>query len=202
MKILILGGFLGVGKTTLLMQLAAYYTGNRRKIAIIENKAESNGIADRNLQASGFQVRNLLSNCICCSGAGELVSAVRQIRQDYAPETLLIEASGLSQPVSIRENLLQYGLGENPRIVAMVDAVRFLRQAKAAPALVLPQLEKADVLLLNKADAADRERLDRIRAAIRESAPAAILEISAISPLPREVLEQIAGEGQQTGTGT
>lgn len=82
MKILILGGFLGSGKTSVLQQLAEYLVSREKeyhseiKVAIVENEIGAIGIDDKVLKKAGFIVNNLFSGCACCSLTGELVASI------------------------------------------------------------------------------------------------------------------------------
>ena len=106
MKILVLGGFLGSGKTTFLLKLARYLTDHSAhegptKLAIIENEIGAVGIDSNILGNAGLQTRDLFAGCACCSLREELVTTVREIREQLDPETILIESTGVGIPENI-----------------------------------------------------------------------------------------------------
>ena len=111
MRIIILGGFLGSGKTSVLLQLARHLVKRERatsggvKVAIIENEVGDVGIDDKVLVNEGFSVKNLFAGCACCSLAGELVYSIRMIQKELNPEWLIIEATGIAHPGSMRETI-------------------------------------------------------------------------------------------------
>lgn len=163
MKILILGGFLGSGKTTLLLQLAHYVTDTSTKdsgykVMILENEVGQEGIDDKILRGSGFGVTNLFSGCACCTLAGELVSAAKQIQNEYQPDWLIIETTGLAYPGLIRDNLVE-NLHLETRICVVADVSRWDRLRIPLQNLIVGQIECADVVLLNKCDQATEQEL-------------------------------------------
>ena len=98
MRIIILGGFLGSGKTSVLLQLARYLVDKEKessaefKVAIIENEVGDVGIDDKVLVSEGFSVSNLFAGCACCTLSGELVYSIRNIGKELNPEWLIIDS--------------------------------------------------------------------------------------------------------------
>ena len=88
MKFLIVGGFLGSGKTSFILNLAKYMVNVRgiQKVAILENEIGEVGVDDKVLRGSGYQVKGMFSGCVCCTMAGELPINVRMIQHDYDPQ--------------------------------------------------------------------------------------------------------------------
>lgn len=108
MKVLILGGFLGSGKTSLLLQLAYYMTGHlsgdkKYQVVILENEIGEEGIDDKLLRGNGYQVENLFSGCACCTLSGELLSSVSNIEKQLQPQWLILETTGLAYPHLIQK---------------------------------------------------------------------------------------------------
>ncbi len=166
MKILILGGFLGSGKTTLLLQMArdmAEHTTSEseQKVIILENEVGQDGIDNKLLGSSGFQVRSLFNGCICCTLSGEIIATVDDIEKKYNPGWLIIETTGLAYPGLIQSNLKE-ALGKDSYICTIVDASRWKRFLIPMHELLKGQVECADLVLLNKADLVDREVMDKV----------------------------------------
>ncbi len=156
MKILILGGFLGSGKTTLLLQLAkdmAKHAPSEKenKVIILENEVGQDGIDNKLLGSSGFQVRSLFNGCICCTLSGEIVATVADVEKTFDPEWLIVETTGLAYPGLIRSNLKE-ALGKEAYICTIVDASRWKRFLIPMHELLKGQIECADMVLMNKAD--------------------------------------------------
>jgi G3E family GTPase len=204
MKILILGGFLGSGKTTVLMQLARHIVDRsasepgtddtRQKVVILENEVGEAGIDDKFLRSGGFRVEELFSGCACCTVSGQLVDAVHRIRTEFAPEWLIVETTGLAYPGLIRENLHK-GLGLGCRVCIIVDASRWNRLLRPMHNLLSGQIIGSEIVLVNKSDLVDAAVLDKIEADIAgfDKTPQ-ILRISALGPVSDEVWMKVLGE--------
>ncbi|MDO5422497.1 MAG: GTP-binding protein [Eubacteriales bacterium] len=199
MRILILSGFLGSGKTTLLMQLARRMAGGAAdgspyQVVILENEAGEAGVDDRLLRSSGFQVENLFAGCACCTVGGELIQAVTFLEEEYDPNWLILETTGLAYPGLIRENLRE-ALGKESRICTVVDASRWERLKGPLAALLNGQIGCADVLLVNKTDLAGEEKAGSCLRDVRErNSRAAAMCISAAGTIPEELWEKVLEE--------
>lgn len=199
MKILILSGFLGSGKTTALMKLARFLVAHsapdrENKVMILENEVGEVGIDDAFLRGGGFQVDNLFSGCACCTVSGELVSAADRINREYDPEWLIVETTGIAYPRNMQENL-KYALKLDSRIVILVDASRWNRLLIPMNNLLRGQIEGSDTVLINKTDLVDIETLEKIEKDIAGFEPAAVVfRISALGDIPPEVWRKVAGE--------
>ncbi|HIV25328.1 MAG TPA: cobalamin biosynthesis protein P47K [Candidatus Scatomonas pullistercoris] len=172
MKILILGGFLGSGKTTLLLQMARDMaehstSESEHKVIILENEVGQDGIDDKLLGSSGFQVSSLFNGCICCTLSGEIIGAVVDIEKKYNPEWLIIETTGLAYPGLIRRNL-QEAIGKDAFICTIVDVSRWKRFLIPMHELLKGQVECADLVLLNKADLVDAEVMDKVESDVHQ----------------------------------
>ena len=95
-KIDIFSGFLGAGKTTLIKKLIQEaYQGE--KLVLIENEFGEIGIDGGFLQDAGIQITEMNSGCICCSLVGDFGKALRQVMEQYHPDRILIEPSGVGK---------------------------------------------------------------------------------------------------------
>ena len=111
MRILVLSGFLGSGKTSLLMGLARFLAKDADekdppRVIILENEAGAQGVDDTLLRSQGFQVENLFAGCACCTVGSELIQSISYIEEKFAPDWLILETTGLAYPGLIRDNLL------------------------------------------------------------------------------------------------
>ena len=197
MKVLILGGFLGSGKTTLLLQLARYLvdssgSGSAYKVVILENEVGREGIDDKLLRGNGFDVENLFNGCACCL-AGELVSAAYEIEKQYTPDWLIVETTGLAYPGLIQDNLAA-GIGMESRVCTVVDVSRWKRLLNAMRELFVGQTERADVVLMNKADLVSEDVLRTVEKDIAEMNPnAARIATSAVGHVEEHVWDMVMG---------
>ncbi|MBO6010916.1 MAG: hypothetical protein J6P71_03850 [Oscillospiraceae bacterium] len=88
MKVLLLGGFLGSGKTSVLLRLAQYLVSRGEggsKVMIIENEIGEVGVDDKLLKSQGLQVRELFAGCACCSGGADLINDIAYIGTTSPP---------------------------------------------------------------------------------------------------------------------
>ena len=100
MKILLIGGFLGSGKTSFILKLAHHMIEDLgiANIVILENEIGEISVDDKVLGAAGYEVRGLFAGCVCCTLAGELPSSIRQIERELNPDWLIMEATGVDLP--------------------------------------------------------------------------------------------------------
>ena len=172
MKVLILGGFLGSGKTSLLLQLAYYITGHalndkKYQVVILENEVGEEGIDDKLLRGNGYQVENLFSGCACCTLSGELLSTVSKIEKELQPDWLILETTGLAYPHLIQKNLAD-SMALSSRICIVADASRWERLLVPLHELITGQLINADTVLINKMDLVTPDTLKAVERQIQD----------------------------------
>lgn len=198
MKILILSGFLGSGKTSFLEQLVQYlmnFSSEKKpgNIVILENEIGQKGIDDQLLRSSGYQVETLSNGCVCCTLGGDLLTAVVQLKKQYQPDWMILETTGLAYPGLIHDNLLE-GLQMNSRICTLTDAARWLRIRKPMEELLLGQIECADIVLINKTDLADDKTLSLMENDIHMMNPdTEMYRISALGRIDPIILNRVLG---------
>ncbi|MBR5740305.1 MAG: cobalamin biosynthesis protein P47K [Firmicutes bacterium] len=185
MKTIILGGFLGSGKTTVLLQLARYITDRPDfpQVVILENEIGEVGVDNQILQGAALSVENVFSGCICCSGAVDLISAVQSISSLYDPDWLLIEATGMALPSAIEQTLRDV-LGIDAAVLAVADASRWKKLIKVSPDFVTGQVGSADMVLLTKIDKLDADDLADVAAQVKRfSGNAEVFPVCALDPI-------------------
>lgn len=192
-----MGGFLGSGKTTLLLKLIEGIRQRSDKaipVAVLENEIGSVGIDDALIASRGYQVSTMLSGCACCTLAGELPEAVMGIERDFAPDLLIIEATGVAVPSTMAENLRK-ATGASPRVCVIVDASRWRRMRVPLEVLLRQQLRACDVVCLNKADLVDEEELAFVERSLDEYEHGAVrIIMSASDELSGEAISLIMGD--------
>lgn len=171
MNVIILGGFLGSGKTSIILQLARHLIGDASidttKIVILENEIGEVSVDDQILGSHGYAVENLFSGCVCCTMSGELILGLHQIIRDFSPELIIMEASGVAFPENIRKTIKQALPKLSCRVACVTDAKRWQRLLLPMEMLLKDQLDAADVILINKIDTVDAETLETVEASIR-----------------------------------
>ena len=194
MKLLILGGFLGSGKTSVLLKLAKAITekdksSNPSKLVIIENEIGEIGVDNQLLRSGPYEVSELFSGCACCSMAGEVISNIKTVMKDFDPNWIVIESSGVGYPDTIRENI-EKKVGIRGTVCTVVDAKRWLVILKPMEMILTDQIEGTDMVFVNKTDLVDEETLKQVDRSVSELVPdAKIFNMSAIKGLPEEVFE-------------
>ncbi len=194
MKILLISGFLGTGKTSSLLQLGAYLVHKSRsvnkdgiEVMIIENEVGEVGVDDKVLKAQGFAVKELFSGCACCTSGGDLLSDIKDIMDKINPEWIIIEATGVAYPLQIRQ-LVQSYFNIPVKILSLADAARWKRLRSYMPQLIESQLDSADCILLNKTDLVDEAAAEEIAADIRSfNSKAEIHKVIANKPIDESV---------------
>lgn len=205
MKIIILGGFLGSGKTSIVIQLARHVIGddpeNRTKVVILENEIGEVSIDDKILQNSGYEVANLFSGCVCCTLAGELVLGLHNIIRDFNPELIIMEATGVAYPDNIKKNI-NLSLPElDCSITCVTDAKRWMRLLRPMEMLLEGQLDAAEVILINKIDLIDEDTLAVVEDSIRSfNDGAEFFKISAAQTIDPIIFEAMLGTEQERTT--
>lgn len=182
MRLIIITGFLGSGKTTAMLNLAGYLSRKHgpESIVIIENEIGEANVDGRLLAQSTYEIRDLTAGCICCTLSGELIGALEDIQVKLKPEWLLIEATGIAHQ-TIANVISQSVVGLKPFSLVLADAERWDELMENLPMLISTQLEIADAVLLNKIDAVDKEEIERIEGEISDISRAPCHRVSALS---------------------
>lgn len=195
MKILLLGGFFGSGKTTVLLRIAEVMLTLDYKVCVLENGSTTNSIFSRFSQREGMAVSAIKEGCICCQATGNLIEALRNMETEYAPEWVLVELAGVGFADTVKESILQY-LPGNHRIIAMtiIDAEKWQKFIRAMEPVATRQLRSADIIVINKTD--KNPGIESILADINRIAPERIiLPMQAASDSGKtlaELLEKLA----------
>ena len=194
----IYSGFLGAGKTTLIKKMTQEaYAGQR--LVLIENEFGEIGIDGGFLQDAGINITEMNSGCICCSLVGDFGKALQQVIEQYNPERILIEPSGVGKlsdvigavnKVSGEEVTLGY-------TVAVADAGKIKVYMKNFGEFYNNQIETASTIILSRTDSVAQAKLDAGIALIREHNDAATIVTTPWNDLTGEQLIE-AMEGNAT----
>jgi len=204
----VLSGFLGAGKTTLLRHLLGQAEG-RKWAAVVNDVAALNLDAQLVANAGARRVVELGNGCVCCSVRDELAETVAELAAQGGYEHIFIETTGVAEPravadLFIRKNAFGRSLGDFARLAALVTVVdaRFLltewkkprvegapdRREKPIVELMAQQVECADVLVLNKADAVTTDELAEAGKLLHGLNPRAEIFPTEHGQLPVEIL--------------
>lgn len=167
---LIVSGYLGSGKTTLVGHLLAQAQAEGVRLAIVSNEFGDTGIDRALLDAGQDGFVELDGGCVCCRLSDVLSETLETILTQVRPDRLVLETSGVALPGEVvvqfwREPLRS--LVSDEVVVVVVDAAH-LRETDALEETFLEQIEAADLLLLNKCDLVDEAALPRLEARLAE----------------------------------
>ncbi|WP_407167178.1 CobW family GTP-binding protein [Bradyrhizobium sp. ORS 111] len=186
--ILLVAGFLGAGKTTVVNHLLAHAEG--RRIAAVVNDFGAINIDAELIAGASDGVVRLSNGCICCTLEGDLIRTLATLlRRDPRPELIVIETSGVADPADVVRNLMDPVIWrEAPleTVLCVVDATQ--PAAKLDDALLRSQLRAADVVALSKVDLASAEQRAQMREAVRARRPAAVVVDAINGELPAALL--------------
>jgi G3E family GTPase len=172
MELLVISGFLGSGKTSLLLLLSKSFVAAGRKVAIIENEVGQNGIDGDMLKAEGLNVREIYSGCVCCSLRIDLIHTLLELERKVKPDLVILEPSGVAGPKQIKHCLCGYGGDiEKQTFLVVADAKRLPAIRDFSMPLIHDGFEIADVVALNKCDLVSTQQLNELQARIREINP-------------------------------
>ena len=177
-KIDIVSGFLGAGKTTLIKKLLKEaYQGE--KLVIIENEFGEISIDGGFLKESGVQISEMSSGCICCSLVGDFGRALKDVKEKFSPDRILIEPSGvgkLSDVILAVENTVKDVPDmELNAFVTVADAARVKVYMKNFGEFYNNQVETAGTIVLSRTQKLSAEKLQAAVALLREKNPTAAI---------------------------
>jgi G3E family GTPase len=190
--ILLVTGFLGAGKTTLINHVLAQAGG--RRIAAVVNDFGAINIDAELIAGASDGVVSLSNGCICCSLEGDLLRTLSAIlRRTPRPDSIVIETSGVADPADIVRNLMDPVIWREAPLetaLCLVDAAQAHEPGADAldDALLRSQVRAADVIALTKLDLADPAGLARLRATLAALNPRAVVVEAVHGRVPLELL--------------
>ena len=194
-KIDIISGFLGAGKTTLINRLITEIYKNE-KIVLIENEFGEIGIDSGFLKESGVQISEMNSGCICCSLVGDFSKALKQVVDEYAPERILIEPSGVGKLSDVK-NAVETANIENAVLnsaITVVDVNKCKMYMRNFGEFFNNQISNADCIIFSHTDKTTSQKLEEALALVRShNENASIVTTATVDLSAQAILNAIEG---------
>ena len=198
-KLDIISGFLGSGKTTLIQKMLVN-DQHHEKIVVIENEFGEMGIDGASLAKNGISVKELYSGCICCTLSGDFKKTIEDVIHTFAPDRIIIEPSGvgmLSQVIkacdlAAKTNALQINMK-----VTVVDAQKFYIYLTNFGAFFEDQIKHGHTIFLSRTESIPQEDLQKVIAELRRLNETAVIVSTPIAQLTSEQVRSVAEEAEE-----
>ncbi len=194
-KVDVVSGFLGAGKTTVIRRLIQGIAG-KEKVVLIENEFGEIGVDGSFLKEAGIQIREINSGCICCSLVGDFSRSIHELIETYHPERIIIEPSGvgkLSDIIRAIENTEEHELQWNI-LVTVVDGPKAKIQRKNFGEFFINQVQSANTIIISKTDKMSEEKVQEVVELLKQDQPHANMMTTGVNDLSGEKLLSILEE--------
>lgn len=161
MNLLLMAGFLGSGKTTLIIKLVQALGRRDVKVAILVNEIGQVGVDNELMRQLDLNVWELMGGCICCTLTAGLLTDLHRLDSEYNPDLVILEATGAAKPAEVLDSLRYYQgrpLGSVTTAV-VVDPLRLPKIVQVVGPLIEQQITPADLLIMTKTDLATEEQI-------------------------------------------
>ena len=194
-KVDVISGFLGAGKTTLIKSLFKSRLKNEKTV-LIENEFGEIGVDGAFLKDSGVEIKEINSGCICCSLVGDFSKSMCEIVDKFNPDRIIIEPSGVGKLSDIIKAVEKVEEDLKINIVAtVVDGGKCKMYYKNFGEFFNDQISQAKVVIVSKTENLDENKIEGAIAIIRELNPDATIITTPVSALdPNKVLDTLEAE--------
>ncbi len=183
MKIDIISGFLGAGKTTFIKRLLNTRM-KEEKVVLIENEFGEISVDSDFLADTRIDIKELSQGCICCSLFGDFSKSLQEVIEKYQPDRILIEPSGVGKLSDIIQAVKDAGLEKNLNaLVCLVDVNKAKMYSKNFGEFFLDQIKTAHTIILSRTDVAKEDKVIETLEVIRENNDKAVLVTTPIQDL-------------------
>ena len=194
LKIDIISGFLGAGKTTFIKRLLETELKNE-KVVLIENEYGEVSVDSDLLSDSNIEIKELSQGCICCSLVGDFSKSLNEVINKFNPDRILIEPSGVGKLSDIVGAVVKAELKDSINsLVCLVDAKKAKVYHKNFGEFFIDQIKTAHTVILSRTDIADESKINEAFQIVRELNPNAVIVTTPILELDdKELLKAYEG---------
>ncbi len=193
-KVDVISGFLGAGKTTLIKKMFESIL-SKEKVVLIENEFGEIGIDGTFLKDSGIQIKEINAGCICCSLVGDFSASMKEVLDTYHPERIIIEPSGVGKLSDIVNAVLKLKEELQINILAtVVDGPKTKMYLKNFGEFFINQVEAANTIIISKTDKMSENQIVEVVDVIKEKNDHAKIMTTPIQDLVSEDLVKIREE--------
>jgi len=200
MRLVQIAGWLGSGKTTLIIALSKELSQRGVKVAILVNEVGAIPVDGRVIQDYGLTVKDIGGGCICCQMAGSMMKTLKLLKEGPNPDIVILEPTGIAVPHAVRDMVLSAAssgeINLGPTIV-LFDTTRAAKLLgyETLQRVITTQLKDADIIALSKSDAVDAEAFAKAEESVRNINPGAqIIRLSVTSNDGMEAVTHAVGE--------
>ena len=192
--VILISGYLGAGKTTLINNLLRQPNGKR--LAVLVNEFGELAIDEDLIEAKNDNLISISGGCICCSFGDDLSGALSDLAKFLpTPDYILIESSGVALPNQIVANVGLLDKFFMAGVVCIVDCSNVLQKLRDGYVsdLIANQIESSNLVILNKTDACSTQKLELIKEQISVNLNANLIASTTFSNISFEILEELQG---------
>jgi Ni2+-binding GTPase involved in maturation of urease and hydrogenase len=172
MRFIVVGGFLGAGKTSLISALAGAYADTGQNVVVLENEAGRAGLDSELLASQGIKVERMLGGCACCDLLPMLMTKMKELEGQGDDQVVLFEPSGVASLDNLLADLAKYASDSiSLGVTVVMDATRYEVMQEAMANLLRGQLNATRLLVLSKVDLITAEESAEVQAQLRGSSP-------------------------------
>lgn len=190
-KVDVISGFLGAGKTTLIKKIFESVL-KKEKVVLIENEFGEIGIDGTFLKESGIQIKEINAGCICCSLVGDFATSMDEVISKYNPERIIIEPSGVGKLSDIVNAVLKLKEELQINILAtVVDGLKTKMYLKNFGEFFNNQVEAANTIVISKTDKMSEKAIMEVVNLVKEKNDHATIITTPINELDSEQLLKV-----------
>lgn len=200
MKLIQIAGYLGSGKTTLIIEVGKRTSRYGLKIAILVNEVGEIPVDGRVISEYGLTVKDIGGGCICCQVVGNMTNTLKIISREINPDIVIIEPTGIAVPHTIIENIAslsrEINISKGP-VIVLFDTTRVDKLLKydTLIKLVTTQLKDADIIALSKIDAVSETAIEKASKYVMQINPkATVLKLSTKSGVGLDYITNLLKE--------